>query len=421
MEGVEGQAVDDTQARMDRQGRRRQEEWQAEITEQEPDKRIAWRSIERRQNAGVGDLPPPRRQHTRVTLQLDVEPEGRSRRPAMRSGFVERQAEGDLRAFKAFIEGRGTPTGAWRGEVAAGHGQDQASDDRRAARLVQGQAGAPGPPTVTPSPPRSRRWLLYHWGSGSHLPSPLHRRITDDDIEWVPSFRAVVHPSAGLHTRCHAFVMSAPRGVASPGRVLPYLRDHNEDNHKVGACDGAHLLSQRTVGSPPRAVRRLFISREQIDQARERNDREESDMTATTSRLHSKGGGNADDSGRGQDQTTTAKQMADTVAGVAGEVSARLPEAAETTRDAFRRRTDGASRIRRDPQGRRRPVLGFAGGLSSAAPRASWSWGPWSRRSSSVQSSSGRASRRADPCPGLSATALIAGARAERRTASRRP
>jgi len=33
--------------------------------------------------------------------------------------------------------------------------------------------------------------------------------------------------------------------------------------------------------------------------------------------------------------TTTAKQVADTVAGVAGDVSARLPEAAESTRDAF--------------------------------------------------------------------------------------
>ena len=93
-------------------------------------------------------------------------------------------------------------------------------------------------------------------------------------------------------------------------------------------------------------------------------------MTATTSR----GAGNKD---KGADDravdrvATTAKQMADTVAGVAGEVSARLPEAAGTTRDAFQE----ANRMVRAGSDETLKVvgalsIGFAGGLLlGGAPR----------------------------------------------------
>jgi ABC-type transporter Mla subunit MlaD len=91
-------------------------------------------------------------------------------------------------------------------------------------------------------------------------------------------------------------------------------------------------------------------------------------MTATPSRTKRN---SADDSGI-EKITTTAKQMADTVAGVAGEVSARLPEAAETTRDAFQE----ANRMVRAGSDETLKVvaafsLGFAGGLLlGGAPRA---------------------------------------------------
>ena len=35
-------------------------------------------------------------------------------------GFVSRRVEGDLERFKEFIEGRGSETGAWRGEIHGG-------------------------------------------------------------------------------------------------------------------------------------------------------------------------------------------------------------------------------------------------------------------------------------------------------------
>jgi len=56
---------------------------------------------------------------TKVMLQLDVEPEGLVEQAGDKLGFVKRRATGDLERFKAFIEDRGTETGAWRGQVNA--------------------------------------------------------------------------------------------------------------------------------------------------------------------------------------------------------------------------------------------------------------------------------------------------------------
>ncbi len=99
--------------------------WRAEITEQEPDKSVAWRSTSGAKNAGQVTFEPLGDSTTRTTLKLDVEPEGPVESAGDALGFVERQAEGDLRRFKAFIEQRGTPTGAWRGEVDAGDSPDR--------------------------------------------------------------------------------------------------------------------------------------------------------------------------------------------------------------------------------------------------------------------------------------------------------
>jgi uncharacterized membrane protein len=98
--------------------------WRAEITDQEPDERVAWRSTSGAKNAGQVTFEAIGDNMTRVNLQLDVDPEGPIESAGDALGFVERQAEGDLRRFKEFIEMRRAPTGAWRGEVAAGQRQD---------------------------------------------------------------------------------------------------------------------------------------------------------------------------------------------------------------------------------------------------------------------------------------------------------
>lgn len=91
--------------------------WTAKITEQSPDQRIAWTATEGAENAGVVTFHRLDDRKSRVTLQLDVEPEGVVESAGDALGFVQREAKGDLERFKKFVEERGMASGAWRGEV----------------------------------------------------------------------------------------------------------------------------------------------------------------------------------------------------------------------------------------------------------------------------------------------------------------
>ena len=92
-------------------------EWDAEIVDQQPDQRIAWRSIDGAGNGGIVTFQPVGPETTQVNLQMEFEPEGLAETIGDKLGFVSKQAEGDLKRFKSFIEERGAETGAWRGEV----------------------------------------------------------------------------------------------------------------------------------------------------------------------------------------------------------------------------------------------------------------------------------------------------------------
>jgi uncharacterized membrane protein len=99
------------------------EEWDAVITEQEPDMRIAWTSTSGAHNAGVVTFHKLGGSKTRVTLQMDYEPEGVVENVGSALGFVDRRVEGDLERFKKFIESRGHETGGWRGTIEQEHGR----------------------------------------------------------------------------------------------------------------------------------------------------------------------------------------------------------------------------------------------------------------------------------------------------------
>jgi len=91
--------------------------WTAKITEQDPDQRIAWTSIDGAHNAGVVTFHRIDDGTTRVALQLDVDPDGPVENIGDALGLVTRQVKGDLKRFKEFVEERGQETGAWRGKV----------------------------------------------------------------------------------------------------------------------------------------------------------------------------------------------------------------------------------------------------------------------------------------------------------------
>ena len=95
-----------------------QHEWDAEITEQLPDERIAWRNIDGKDNAGVVTFHRLDENTTRVMVQMDFVPEGIKEKIGDAIGAPDRRVQGDLGRFKELIETRGVETGAWRGEVA---------------------------------------------------------------------------------------------------------------------------------------------------------------------------------------------------------------------------------------------------------------------------------------------------------------
>jgi uncharacterized membrane protein len=93
------------------------EEWDAVITEQHPDERIAWKNTTGATNAGVVTFHRLSDTKTRVMLQMEYDPQGVVENLGDMLGVVSRRVANDLERFKEFIEARGQETGAWRGEV----------------------------------------------------------------------------------------------------------------------------------------------------------------------------------------------------------------------------------------------------------------------------------------------------------------
>jgi len=96
------------------------EEWEAEISEQIPNKIIAWRSTTGTPNAGTVRFDPAGEGKTRVSLELSYEPRDTTEKVGDALGVLDRRVGGDLNRFKEFIEKRQVPTGAWRGEIRGG-------------------------------------------------------------------------------------------------------------------------------------------------------------------------------------------------------------------------------------------------------------------------------------------------------------
>ncbi|MET8847899.1 SRPBCC family protein [Amycolatopsis sp. NPDC004625] len=119
MEGVdEIRQLDDTHThwRISVGGQTR--EFDATITEQHPDERVAWKSVSGPTHAGVVTFHRLDDRRTRVTAQLDIDPDGFVENVADKLGILDRRVKGDLGRFKTFIEDRdGRETGAWRGDV----------------------------------------------------------------------------------------------------------------------------------------------------------------------------------------------------------------------------------------------------------------------------------------------------------------
>jgi uncharacterized membrane protein len=118
MEGVESiTQTDDTHTHWVAEIAGRKREFDAEITEQTPDQRVAWRSTDGADHAGVVTFHKLDEGKTRVMVQMDFDPDGAVEAAGDALGLAKRRVKGDLGRFKELIESRGQETGAWRGEV----------------------------------------------------------------------------------------------------------------------------------------------------------------------------------------------------------------------------------------------------------------------------------------------------------------
>jgi hypothetical protein len=113
-------------------------EFDAEIVEQLPDQRIAWRSTDGDvRHQGVVTFKPTEEGRTRVTVDLEWEPEGLVEKAGGAVGMDRLQIKADLERFRRFIEERGRETGQWRGRVPEG---------AQAAATTEPLAGTMPPP-----------------------------------------------------------------------------------------------------------------------------------------------------------------------------------------------------------------------------------------------------------------------------------
>jgi uncharacterized membrane protein len=121
MEGVESVTqIDDTHLRWVANVGGSRHEWEAEISEQRPDERVAWHATDGKSNAGVVTFHRLDDGRTKVMVQMDYEPEGLKESLGSALGSDQRRVKADLERFKELIEGRGAESGAWRGEVEQG-------------------------------------------------------------------------------------------------------------------------------------------------------------------------------------------------------------------------------------------------------------------------------------------------------------
>jgi uncharacterized membrane protein len=125
MEGIQSvQQLDETHVQWVAEIRGESRRWTTEITEQKPDERIAWKTIEGEvKNDGVVTFERVDDGQTRVNVRMDVEGESAVENAAGDLlGIVEAQVRGDLERFKQLIENR-EATGAYRGTVEDGEAE----------------------------------------------------------------------------------------------------------------------------------------------------------------------------------------------------------------------------------------------------------------------------------------------------------
>ena len=124
MDGVKSvEQLDDTHLRWVAEVGGQSRDWQAEIVEQVPEQRIAWRATDGDGPNGLVSFEPLGEDTTLVTVEMSYEPDGLKEQLGAKIGLDSRQVKEDLGRYKELVETMGSETGAWRGEVHSGERQ----------------------------------------------------------------------------------------------------------------------------------------------------------------------------------------------------------------------------------------------------------------------------------------------------------
>jgi uncharacterized membrane protein len=143
MEGVEEvRQIDDKRLHWVAEIAGRRHEWDAEIQEQIPDEKIAWRSISGMQNTGLVRFEKTGENRTGVHVTISYEPASAMERVGAALGLASARVKSDLKRFKEFIEARGQESGAWRGEIHGGETSREVQGTPRSKRLFNEQSGS---------------------------------------------------------------------------------------------------------------------------------------------------------------------------------------------------------------------------------------------------------------------------------------
>jgi uncharacterized membrane protein len=101
MAGVkEVRQIDDTHVHWRAEIWGKEKEWDAEITEQEPDKRISWKSVSGAPSAGTVRFEPLDADRTRIRLTMAYEPEGAVEHVGDALGALTGRVEDSVEGFK---------------------------------------------------------------------------------------------------------------------------------------------------------------------------------------------------------------------------------------------------------------------------------------------------------------------------------
>src|SRR3954468_5687970 len=115
--------------------------WKATVTEQIPDRKIAW-STEGAKGATKGGVtfPPLSDDLTQVLLVIEYYPQGLFEKTGNIWRAQGRRARLDLKHFRRFIMMRGEATGSWRGEIRDGEVVRGPDEEESGEEQAQGQA-----------------------------------------------------------------------------------------------------------------------------------------------------------------------------------------------------------------------------------------------------------------------------------------